>query len=177
MKKILLGLFFTMFAMQVNAASITSIPLTMTENSISGGFFSTLYENSPGEIEGTSRVEGDFTIVYDLSANLSTGLRNVTVENTDASVTIESVKLVDSTNVANFWLGDFDDAGEWMLSAYLLDTTAYTLTIIGTLAGTSFGTVTTTVSSVPLPAAVWLFGSALVGLFGASRRKSTAVAA
>jgi len=29
----------------------------------------------------------------------------------------------------------------------------------------------------PIPAAVWLFGSALMGLFGASRRKSTAVAA
>jgi len=29
----------------------------------------------------------------------------------------------------------------------------------------------------PLPAAAWLFGSALMGLFGASRRKSTAVAA
>jgi len=32
-------------------------------------------------------------------------------------------------------------------------------------------------SAVPVPAAVWLFGSALMGLFGVSRRKSTAVAA
>ncbi len=32
-------------------------------------------------------------------------------------------------------------------------------------------------SAVPLPAAVWLFGSALMGLVGVSRRKSTAVAA
>jgi len=32
-------------------------------------------------------------------------------------------------------------------------------------------------AAVPLPAAVWLFGSALMGLFGVSRRKSSAVAA
>jgi len=31
--------------------------------------------------------------------------------------------------------------------------------------------------ATPIPAAVWLFGSALMGLFGVSRRKSTAVAA
>ncbi|OQK17022.1 hypothetical protein AU255_03745 [Methyloprofundus sedimenti] len=36
---------------------------------------------------------------------------------------------------------------------------------------------TTPVSSVPLPAAVWLFSSALAGLVGVSRRKSTSVAA
>jgi len=34
-----------------------------------------------------------------------------------------------------------------------------------------------TANAVPLPAAVWLFGSALMGLFGVSRRKSTAIAA
>jgi len=33
------------------------------------------------------------------------------------------------------------------------------------------------VLNTPIPAAVWLFGSALMGLFGVSRRKSTAVAA
>ncbi len=34
-----------------------------------------------------------------------------------------------------------------------------------------------TVSAVPIPAAVWLFGSALMGLVGVSRRKSSAVVA
>jgi len=32
-------------------------------------------------------------------------------------------------------------------------------------------------AAVPVPAAVWLFGSALMGLFGVSRRKSSAIAA
>jgi len=35
----------------------------------------------------------------------------------------------------------------------------------------------TDVAPVPLPAAVWLFGSALMGLVGVSRRKSTALSA
>jgi hypothetical protein len=33
----------------------------------------------------------------------------------------------------------------------------------------------TTVSAVPVPAAIWLFGSAIAGFVGASRRKSAAV--
>lgn len=41
----------------------------------------------------------------------------------------------------------------------------------GTLAGSA---IDVSVSSVPVPGAVWLFGSALVGLVGASRRKLTA---
>jgi len=44
--------------------------------------------------------------------------------------------------------------------------------------GTTFNAqVQVGITETPLPAAVWLFGSALMGLFGVSRRKPTAVAA
>ncbi len=51
----------------------------------------------------------------------------------------------------------------------------YKLLVVGT---TGFNiALGNAVSNVPVPAAVWLFGSALMGLFGVSRRKSTALAA
>jgi len=70
--------------------------------------------------------------------------------------------ITDSTTLFNkviFSLGNNYSAG---LETYNLDNLRYGLH---------------TPSEVPVPAAVWLFGSALMGLFGASRRKSTAVAA
>jgi len=176
MKKILVGLFFTMFAFQVNAASITNAQLTLGENSISGGSFTNLFSTGVGEIQGIANVTGDFSISYDLSVAPSTGIRNVTVENPDENITITSVIITDSAS-ATIASAIFDGTGSWNMSAYLFNTTTYTLTILGGLAGNFGGSVTTTVSAVPLPAAVWLFGSALVGLFGASRRKSSAMAA
>ncbi len=47
---------------------------------------------------------------------------------------------------------------------------------IATLRGAYGFTVATTVSSVPVPGAVWLFGSALAGLIGYGRRKTALVA-
>jgi hypothetical protein len=42
-----------------------------------------------------------------------------------------------------------------------------------TLSGNSL--VASEVSNVPVPAAVWMFGSALLGMFGLNRRKSATV--
>jgi hypothetical protein len=41
-------------------------------------------------------------------------------------------------------------------------------------ASTSYGMYGIEISQVPLPAAVWLFGSGLIGLIGISRRKKAA---
>jgi hypothetical protein len=53
--------------------------------------------------------------------------------------------------------------------------------MLGSAAFSANGTLTisgnTTTSPVPLPAAVWLFGSGLMGLVGVSRRRKTTVAA
>ena len=51
------------------------------------------------------------------------------------------------------------------------------LTIEGTFNSDSSYDLTLNSVETPLPAAVWLFGSALMGLAGASRRKKTAIAA
>jgi hypothetical protein len=56
------------------------------------------------------------------------------------------------------------NGGTGQVQSYLLST-AFTLTQAGTL---------TTQSAVPLPAAVWLFGSGLLGLLGVGRRRAAA---
>jgi len=58
-------------------------------------------------------------------------------------------------------------------SLLLAATDTVTMVVTGNFSNASYGMTLAT----PIPAAVWLFGSALMGLFGASRRKSTAVAA
>jgi len=56
------------------------------------------------------------------------------------------------------------------------ETSAIVLASLGTVSLTSTGlTFTTGSTSVPLPAAVWLLGSGLLGLLGVGRRKTAAV--
>lgn len=68
------------------------------------------------------------------------------------------------------------------VTASIVNVSAFKLHVFGNaanpngLAGTYQMTVNS-VSAVPVPAAVWLFGSALMGLVGFSKRKSSKVAA
>lgn len=50
--------------------------------------------------------------------------------------------------------------------------TVYNLTIVGDATGLAGGDYTGSITAVPVPAAAWLFGSALIGLAGMSRRRN-----
>jgi hypothetical protein len=74
--------------------------------------------------------------------------------------------------------GVASSVGETLTTVFDLDSTyggEYTI-IIGALGGVA-GNYKLTVQPVPIPAAVWLFGSALVGVFTIGRRNSKATAA
>jgi len=157
MKKVLLGLFFAMFALQVNAATV------VTESS-----FDTLSETgAPFSVDGL-----DFTLDTDGTA-------------TELKLTFSFHDQVLNT-VSNFGaeLRDSSDnvlktvmatAGSGVGSMVLL-LGDYNIHFLGTEGGEG-AAVTLSASAVPVPAAVWLFGSAIMGLFGASRRKSSTVVA
>jgi len=79
-------------------------------------------------------------------------------DSSDQLIAAEAITLIDHTWVTYVFSAEFDNAAyvEW-------DSLTYPWTIH------QFDNVT--ISAVPIPAAVWLFGSGLLGLIGVSRRK------
>lgn len=78
-------------------------------------------------------------------------------------------------------LNDGRASNDVFWTAWLLDTGAtsghWQMNIIGTVDFRNLSHMTVYGSPVPVPAAVWLFGSGLAGLLGAARRKSAATQA
>jgi len=174
MKKILLGLFFAMFAMQVSAATLNWTGTTATTY---GAVPSSTEINAAANFVGpAASASYDFTFEVLGGSLVATSLVTEFVA-TDFSVS--SVAISGTGITGNNYFTDLGVVGRlqsWSLSPALLLTTGnYTITAIMEVMAP--GNFNINVSSVPVPAAVWLFGSALMGLFGVSRRKSTAVAA
>lgn len=76
-----------------------------------------------------------------------------------------------------------DGLGNGNFNPFIDQTATFTLGITGVTASSiisnvlfSFGTAPETIVGVPIPAAVWLFGSGLIGLIGIARRRSNAAA-
>jgi len=177
MKKILLGLFFAMFAMQVNAATLSWDAVQSDSAMIIDS------DNSNGEITSHLGWNASNVVIsatsYDLVFNVANGpqaISSTAIEFFDTQIDIESVTMDGIANSFTFTaLGG--GLAQWVLSpSLILGNGLHTIELVvnSAVAGAQLSA---KVSAVPLPAAVWLFGSALVGLFGASRRKSTAVAA
>jgi len=97
---------------------------------------------------------------------------------------------VDTTNTAfgtETLLGDISDTVSKGFSLASINGAAaitsgvpYSLTLLATMAvgANQAGSLDASLTEVPVPAAVWLFGSGLLGLFGfSSRKKTTSIAA
>ena len=97
---------------------------------------------------------------------------------------------VDTTNTAfgtGTLLGDISDtvSGGFSLAsingnAAIASGVPYSLTLFATMTldAAQMGSLDASLTEVPVPAAVWLFGSGLLGLFGfSSRKKTTSIAA
>jgi|GEM_PF-5202281 len=170
MKKILLGLFFAMFAMQVNAAVLT---LSDADTDVGDN----LVVLGSGSGQFVAGIAGDLApIVHDwgLVATGGNAAVTVTVDGNDTYTPVTNLELFLASNVSGPSLAtlSFDTINVFSFNYLLMSGVDYIVRVTGTApAAYSIS------AETPLPAAVWLFGSALMGLFGASRRKSTAVAA
>jgi len=165
--------FFALLFMMTGVVSAASITVTDADGiyTLAGGEIEQLDSETVHLNSGT--LYGDFTHTFEIM-NTATKSFRLWVDGTASSTTrigTFSVK-VDEVEIAVLDGSNFDIG---VFNSIILSVADFaTMVIVGTgFSGASYGVTMAT----PIPAAVWLFGSALMGLFGVSRRKSTAVAA
>ena len=111
-----------------------------------------------------------FTDTWDLSVDAGT---EVTL--TFAPVNIDLGPVIPGgASVFFLHISDFKiDGSGGLVRSFLASVNPYSINVEGFSDGIAGGayTVVSTVSAVPVPAAAWLFGSALIGLVSFSRRK------
>jgi hypothetical protein len=160
-------LVFSFFAVsQVSAATI----------SLFDNQDSSLVSGWPDVSDSTKVTAGTSgTVSWLLASDVATYVLSLSSGSSTASnVDINSVSVFDSTNalIASVAMGGFNSQLDLSFYLSLVNqpfkvVVDYTAGLKGTLHA-----VTLTVAQTPVPAAIWLFGSALVGLVGVSRRKA-----
>ena len=182
MKKNFLALLLTLFLfpMVSNAAIVT-----IANDSFSGtGFIGSASATAPDSVSNShSGINGNFDDFWTVSL----------VPSSESFSIVSSIPKFASFNVeyrldnASPWIAytlDSSSVNVETVTASIQDLAGFQLHIFGNannpagLSGTYQLTVNDidSVSNVPVPAAVWLFGSALMGLVGVSRRKSSIAA-
>jgi len=156
MKKAMLFLVALLVSVSANAATLT---LTNGISLLSGGPVA----------QNIQALSGTGTTTFNLKSDETTYVDFTIVENTDASVATTDI-LLDGVSIVT---PDSFITGEWTFTALLTAGVSYTLSIIAS--GTGSLSATTAISAVPVPAALFLFAPALLGLMGL--RRKTAVAA
>jgi hypothetical protein len=153
MKKILvvLSLMLTAFSFQANAASLswTSAPLDGTA-AIFGGDPTALLGVAVVPKKGTS-------INHAWTFAVTGGSMNVGIQLTDIPSWLKSATFGSFDLLASNFTG-------------VLAAGSYTINLIGKTVGAN-SSYSLRVAETPIPAAVWLFGSALMGLVGVKRRQ------
>lgn len=134
------------------------------------GLGSTVHNDGTEDVQGVMTVSGEFDVKWLINVNPDTNVLAVSVENPNSAFRVDEVSLIGGS--VSKILTNNGGGNEWIISALLVNGVDYTLRIVGELLVSGEKTLTSNVSAVPVPAAVWLFGSALMGLVGISRRKS-----
>ena len=173
-----------MMAGIVNSASI-DVAATSTNNAASVNWspssvvkVSNLYDSNTTSFTDVYQIDnqGDSAIIMGISGNAQ-DIEFIT----DFSAKLYSSTILSASNLLyNFALSTQDGSYTFNNSNFdmVANGSAY-LVFSGIFSKASYDATITARDAVetPIPAAVWLFGSALMGLVGASRRKSSTVVA
>ncbi len=174
MKKIVISLVLSLFILPLTAQAAS---ISIINDQTSGGG---TVVNGSGATAATANhndIVGAFSDTWVVDVDPAGDVFSLATSNFFSDFNVEY-----SLDGVNFF--DYNDvvevAGQFSIKDLSLQNiSGFTLRIFGTLDGrfTSGGynvsVEGTDVSSVPVPAAAWLFGSALMGLVGFSRRKSS----
>jgi len=181
--------FFALLFMMTGAVSASSVTITESNllDSIDEQVNVGTFDVNGNEIGSSSfSTDHSLTLTNLVSGNHSFKLLFTLSDNQSGSISGLRAEVWNNTKTTKIY--DITTGASNPIPALLLASGNYYLRVIGdavTASIDAFGALPTeqqysldiNSAAVPLPAAAWLFGSALMGLFGASRRKSTAVAA
>ena len=161
----LLGLGALLMASQINAATVfeaTNADINIASTTFGGTSFA-IFDNEASLIDGTTLLEisaGDLIIVHNAPPAPTTSLEN---QMTGLSLGITNSSFVFGALHQGIWvLGD----GTELFSP---GSNLWNITFAGINPELK---IVVDVQAVPVPAAVWLFGSGLIGLAGLARRKA-----
>jgi hypothetical protein len=163
MKKLLvvLSLVLASFSFQASAATLTWGAISGTStNATSGGDASSLFGSESGLRKGTV-VNASWEFILDVSNLVTINISSLKVNPTWLTyVKLDGVAIPQIGGPLN---------GAWLFDS-ILSAGSHVITLGGTTNGPSSGYQLNV--QTPIPAAIWLFGSALMGLTGLSRRKT-----
>jgi len=165
---------FCLYPFMAGAATAPLISIVNTD-STGGGI---TYDNNPGTpgaaIAGHVQISGIFSDEWTVTLDPAAATFNVSTSN-PLFTSFTSDYSYDGSIWSTFDnLVTTDDDQKY--STVISSVSKFFVRVSGQASGTA-NSYDLRVSAVPIPAAVWLFGSALMGLVGVSRRKSTALAA
>jgi len=152
---------YTAESVHINSGSLTS-----TDTDLLGNVLNTTHTFDIAN-SGIAGVDSTFRLwIKGGSSSLASSISNFSVTLGGIAVAIVDNRLAPTPF-------DSDSLGIKLSSLLLAAGDSTELVVSGIFTNASYELTLAT----PIPAAVWLFGSALMGLVGVSRRKSTAVAA
>lgn len=170
MKKLLvvLGLALAAFSFQASAAQLTlkNVFEVIPGNTIGGSVFAPLSTTGTDSVVAGEAVAGTFTSWWRFGSDTN-GLGEVIVSTNPKVISFVTNVWVNGINILTTASGALDD----VFNLSFLSTDIIDIIVTGSTKTGQQALLDVSVSSVPVPAAVWLFGSALMGLTGISRRK------
>jgi hypothetical protein len=173
MKKVMLFVVSMLFAVGVNAASLslTNSSTINANQSVSG-----VVNNGPVAIGGGDTSGGTWSSFFNLTTDLDTAANVEWSFNPESAVTTATLKIWDAETLTV--LHTVDVVGDYITSFNFLAGTEYWVDFYSvTSSALSYDVSVSTISAIPVPAALLLFAPALLGFLGLRRKATPALAA
>ena len=172
MKKVIFALFLAVFAQNVFAANMAWDVANSTSGLTLGAAGNKVITAYKDINDGEGYTDSDHVYNFAFTLAKPTVANSVALEFANADFVVKSVSLLESPTLSFVFSVDGSN-GKWSLANTVLGAGLHTIrAVVNTAVGG--GQFNVKVHAVPVPAAVWLFGSALMGLVGVSRRRVSA---
>jgi hypothetical protein len=130
-----------------------------------GAAFSLSWDPSVLSYVSSAAANAPWNATYISEAQVSSGL----IDYAFMGITTNGVNAGANFGLASFTFNVLGNPGD--VTALALGNDSYSIGFINGLTGLDVNYVNSQVQVVPLPAAVWMFGAGLVGMFGAAKRR------